>query len=409
MLSLARTHISLALASIRRNRPRSFLTCLGIAIGVASIILILSLTGSISQLISSELGDATSDLIIVRPSTTKDTVGSIVDSLISPGLYQTSNLSYADFSLISALDDVSLAAPVAVSTNTVSDEDNTIASAIVLGTTPDFAKLSDLSLAHGSFLTEDNRANSVVVGHMLSLLLFNTSNPVGRTLTFRDQRFIVVGVLSETTDTVNINNLDYNNALIMDLTVLDQLLGTSQIQQIDLRVATPAALGTVAADIQAILRASHSGDTNFSVLYGDDLIHPAGSLLSTISGILMIVAVIALVIGGISVMNIMLASVAERTHEIGIRKSIGASSLHILMQFIFESVILSLLGGFLGLVLGYALAFLLSIITPFAPYLDLHIVLVTLLVSVLVGVVFGIYPAVRAAGEDPIDALRHNR
>lgn len=408
-MSLLGTHISLARASIRRNRARSFLTCIGIAIGVASIVLILSLTGSISRLISTELGDDSTDLLIVRPTATKDTVTSIVESLTSPSLYQTSNLTFADFSLIASLDQVSAAAPVAISTNTVTDEQNTVSSATILGTTPDFATISHLSLSHGTFLTDDNRTNSVVLGRMLSLLIFNTSNPVGRTLTFQGQRFIVAGVLADTSDTINFNNINYNNTLIMDINVLDQLLGTSQIQQINVRATSPAALSHIANDIATILHTNHSGDTNFSTIYGPDLIHPSSDLLSVISSILIIVASVALVLGGIGVMNIMLVGVAERTHEIGIRKSVGASSQHILLQFLTESIILSILGGILGIVLGYLLAFLLSIITPFTPYFSLHILLITLLTSILVGVLSGTYPALRAACEDPIDALRHNR
>lgn len=409
-MSLLRTNLSLARASIRRNRARSFLTCLGIAIGVASITLILSLTGSISHLISTELDDVSSDLIVVRPTSTRDAISTIVDELTTPNLYQKSLLSLSDVDRISAVDGVSAVAPISISTNTIADEQNYVTSATILGTTPDLIKISDdLSLRHGTFLTEDNRTNAVVVGHMLSLLLFNTSNPVGRTLTFQGQRFIVVGVLAEANSTMNLNNIDYDHALIMDITILSQLLGTPQIQQIDIRTAETAVVSSVALDVTTAIRENHAGDTNFSVVYGDTLTHPSSNLLAVISGILALIAGISLVVGGISVMNIMLVGVAERTHEIGIRKSIGASSQQILTQFVAEAVMLSLLGGILGIILGYLFAFFISLIMPIAPYFSLDILLVAMLVSILVGVVFGTYPALRAACEDPIDALRHNR
>ena len=124
---------------------------------------------------------------------------------------------------------------------------------------------------------------------------------------------------------------------------------------------------------------------------------------------LAIVAGISLIVGGIGVMNIMLVSVAERTHEIGIRKAVGASGQNILIQFLFEALILSLMGGVMGIVLGYILAFFVSIVTPFMPYISLGILAVTFLTSIAVGIVFGIYPALKAAAKNPIESLKHYR
>ncbi|MBQ3445136.1 ABC transporter permease [Candidatus Saccharibacteria bacterium] len=409
MSLLIRTHLRLARAAIRENRTRSFLTCLGIAIGIASIILILSLTGSISRLISGEIKDVGSNLIVVRPSTTKDTTTSIIEELTGSNSYEKSNLAISDVNLISKIADVTAATPIALSSNTITDDDNIVESATILGTTTNFTDIEPLTLKYGTFITDSNKSNSVVVGHMLSLLLFNTSNPVGRTLTFHDQRFIVVGVLDEITDTINFNNVDYNHTMILDLGVLNQLIGSTQIQQINVRVANTSALESTAASIKEALKDNHYGDTNFTVAYGDAITHPASNLLNIISGMLALVAGISLIVGGIGVMNIMLVSVAERTHEIGIRKAVGASARDILTQFMFESLILCFLGGFLGVVLGYILAFLVSIITPFTPYISWEIILITLSTSLAVGVIFGIYPAIKAASKDPIASLKHYR
>ena len=157
------------------------------------------------------------------------------------------------------------------------------------------------------------------------------------------------------------------------------------------------------------VKAKKSGDTNFTVAYGDNISHPASSLLNIISGMLSRVAGISLVVGGIGVMNIMLVSVAERAHEIGIRKAVGASSTNILMQFMFEALILSVLGGILGIILGYVLAIFASSITPFAPYVSWQIIAITFLTALVVGVIFGIYPALKAASKNPIDSLKHYR
>ena len=409
MALLLKTHFRLAKTSIKENRTRSFLTCLGIAIGIASIILILSLTGSISKLISDEVSDIGSDLIVVRPSTTKDSMTSIIEELTSSNSFQKSNLTISDAESISKLDHVSAVAPIALSSNTVVDEDNIIKSATILGTTPSFISIEPLALRYGSFITEKNAESSIVVGHRLSLLLFNTSNPVGRTLTFRDKKFIVVGVLEEIDESINFDNVDFDNTLIMDINVLNDLVGALQIQQINVRVATTSDLKPVSEDIENTLVRKNSGDTNFTVAYGDEITHPASALLKIISGMLAVVAGISLIVGGIGVMNIMLVSVAERTHEIGIRKAVGASSNNILSQFMFEALILSVLGGFLGIILGYIFAFFISIITPFTPYISWQIIVITFITTIIVGVIFGIYPALKAARKNPIDSLKHYR
>lgn len=409
MALLLRTHLKLARASIKENRTRSFLTCLGIAIGIASIILILSLTGSISKLISNEVSGIGSDLIVVRPSTNKDSVTSVIEELTSSSSFQKSNLKVADVETISKIEGVKAAAPISISSNTLKNEDNTIDSATILGTNLDFEKIESLPLKNGAFLNENNKETSVVVGHMASLLLYNTSNPVGRTLEFMGKRFIVVGVLEEMTESINFDNVDFNNAVIMDIGVVDKLTGTPQIQQINVRVDNTEALGTISETIKNSLTETKAGDTNFSVSYGDEITHPASNLLNIVSGMLALVAGISLVVGGIGVMNIMLVSVAERTHEIGIRKAVGASAYNILMQFMFESLILCILGGFLGIVLGYIFAFLVSIITPFTPYISWQILVITLGTTVVVGILFGIYPALKAASKNPIESLKHYR
>ena len=407
---LLKTHFRLAKTAIKENRTRSFLTCVGIAIGVASIILILSLMGSISRLVRNEVDGIGNDLIVVRPSTTKDSVTSIVEELTSANSFQKSNLTISDVSTIAKVANVSAVAPIAVSTNTVASEKNTFSSVPILGTTEGFITIEPFALKYGSFIKDDSDSKTVVLGHTLSLSLFNTINStVGKTVTIMGEKFMVVGVLDETKKTINFDNIDFDNAIIMDINNLDQITGSTQIQQINIKASNVESLPQISADIQTALVESKFGDQNFSVLYGNKITHPASSLFSIVSGMLALVAAISLIVGGIGVMNIMLVSVAERTHEIGIRKAVGASSRNILMQFLFEALILSLLGGIFGLLLGYILAFLLSIITPFAPYISLEIILLTFLTTLVIGIIFGIYPAIKAATKNPIDSLKHYR
>lgn len=410
MALLLRTHYKLAKTSIKENRGRSFLTCLGIAIGVASIILILSLMGSITNLVHNEISEIGSDLIVVRPSSTKDELTSIVEELTSANSFQKSSLSIKDVETISGVENVSAVAPIAISTNTIGSDNNTLNAVPVLGTNLDFNKIESLPMRYGAFLNENNEENSIVLGHTLSLSLFNTINStVGKTVSIMGEKFMVVGVLDEVDKSINFDNIDFDNSAIVNINTLDKITGSTQIQQINVKATNTDSLATTSENIRNELFNQKLGDENFTVAYGEAITHPASNLFTIISGMLATVAAISLIVGGIGVMNIMLVSVAERTHEIGIRKAVGASGRNILMQFLFESLILSILGGIFGLVLGYVLAFLLSVITPFPPYISWEIIAITFLTTIVIGVIFGIYPALKAATKNPIDSLKHYR
>ena len=407
---LLKTHFKLARTAIKEHRTRSFLTCLGIAIGVASIVLILSLMGSISSLIANEITDLGNDLMVVRPNASKDTVTNIVEELTSSHSFQKSNLAISDVSTISQIEGVSAVAPIAVSTNTIVSEKNTLPSVTILGTNENFIKIEPLPMRFGAFLNDKNEEKSVILGHTLSLALFNTINStIGKTVTIMGEKYMVVGVLDQINKTVNFDNIDFDNALIMNVGALNQITGSVQIQQINIKAANTDSMQPISDNITKALLEQKHGDDCFKVTYGDAITHPASSLFSIISGMLTAVAAISLFVGGIGVMNIMLVSVAERNREIGIRKVVGASSRSILMQFLLESLILSFTGGVMGLIFGYILAFLLSTITPFAPFISWEILTVTLLTTIIIGILFGIYPAIKAASRNPIESLKHYR
>lgn len=433
MALLLRTHYKLARTALKANRTRSFLTCLGIAIGVASIILIFSLMGSISNLVKSETSALGDELIVVRPTSNKGVVTNIIEEFTSANSFQNSSLSLDDVKTISSINNITAVAPVAISTHTVSSDKNTFASVAILGTNSDFIKIEPLTLRFGSFLTDQTVAeksaktetteksataekssqtlnHSVVLGRTLSLSLFNTiTSTVGQTVTILGEKFMVVGVLDEVDKSINFNNVDFDNAIIMDASTLAALADGIQVQQINIKAANTDALSEVSAKIKSALSAQKSGDQNFSVAYGDDITHPSSTLFSIVSGMLTLVGSISLLVGGIGIMNIMLVSVSERTHEIGVRKAVGASSQNILMQFLLESLLLSFSGGFIGLLLAYFLAFLISSFTPFAPFISWEIILITFLTALTVGIVFGMYPALKAASKNPIDSLKRYR
>ncbi len=421
---LFRTHYKLARASIKANRTRSFLTCLGIAIGVASIILIFSLMGSISNLVQTETSALGDELIVVRPNSDKSTITNIIEEFTTANAFQNSSLNLTDIQTISNINNITAVAPISISTNTVSSDKNTFTSVAILGTNSDFIKIEPLTMRFGSFLTDQTTteksekteksssitARPVVLGRTLSLSLFNTiSSTVGQTITILGEKFMVVGVLDEINKSINFNNVDFDNAVIMNAKDLNEITGGIQIQQINIKATNTAILPEVSAEIKSALSAKKSGDQNFSVAYGDDILHPSSTLFSVVSGILTLVGSISLLVGGIGIMNIMLVSVSERTHEIGVRKAVGASSKNILMQFLLESLLLSFSGSLLGLLLAYFLAFIISSFTPFAPFISWEIILITFCTALVIGIVFGMYPAIKASAKNPIDSLKHYR
>jgi len=408
MSLLILTNIQLATSSLRRNRTRSFLTALGIAIGVASIVLILSLAGGINRLITAQVEKTGADLIVIRPSSGKDAISNIVDELTASSQYQKSNLSLDDVNTIAKINNVSAVAPLAVSQSTISGESSSISSATVVATTPELSQILSLPIKNGQFLNDSLRPNVAVIGNSLALNLFGTTNAVTKTIRYLDEKFMVVGVLSSINDPVNFNNIDFDNAMLVDASFATTL-NDLQIQQINVKVATTDNITATMDAITEQLITTKSGEQNFSVLSGDKISHPAGSLFSVVSGMLALVASISLVVGGVGVMNIMLVSVSERTHEIGIRKAVGASSGNILLQFLFESIVLSIMGGAFGFALGYAMAFVVSLVTPFTPFISWEIIGLTAATSLSVGILFGIYPAFKAARKNPIESLKYYR
>ena len=408
MSLLIRTHIQLATSSLRRNRTRSFLTAFGIAIGVASIVLILSLAGGINRLIADQIEKTGTDLIVIRPNSSRDAISSIVDELTASSQYQKSNLTLKDVKTIAELDNVAAVAPLAISQATISGEHNNIPSATVVATTEDLPKILNLPLKNGEFLNQELKENTAVIGSSLAFSLFGTTNAITKTIHYLDEKFMVVGVLESINDPINFNNINFDSAMFINASYATTLTDL-QIQQINVKVTTTDLINDTIDSIAQQLKSSKSGEQNFSVLSGSNISHPAGSLFSIISGMLALVASISLVVGGVGVMNIMLVSVSERTHEIGIRKAVGASSGNILLQFLFESIVLSVMGGIFGFILGYCLAFFVSLITPFNPFISWEIIGLTGATSLTVGILFGIYPALKAARKNPIESLKYYR
>lgn len=404
---LLRTHLSIALDSLHRNRARTFLSALGIAIGVASIVLIMSLTGGIGSLISASSDKNNANLILVRPSTGKELAENLIDELTANNQYAKSSLTLDDTTSIAKLGNIEAVAPIASNISAVTVGDKSYQSINVVATNADLAKTAKLALKNGQFFEESGtHNNAAVIGHDLATKLFGTTDILARTFQYGDQKFIIIGVLEKTDSPINYNGVDFDNSILIDINFANSFESSIQIQQINVRTTTTDSTESVAEEIKTKLTNSKKGDTTFQVLTGSSNFQPAGSLLSIISSMLTLVASISLIVGGVGIMNIMLVSVSERTREIGIRKAVGASSGNILLQFLFESIILSFIGGIMGIALGYVIAFAISLITPFAPHISWSILGITCLTSLIVGVIFGVYPAAKAATKDPITSLK---
>ena len=409
MRFLLNTHFHLAVDSLRQNRTRTFLSALGIAIGVASIVLILSLTGGINQLISANSYKDNANLILVRPSNGKEVADSIIDELTSTSQYSKSNLTLEDISAIKEVEKVKSVAPIAISNSAITIAGKAYQSTTIVSTNNDLQDILGLHLKSGQFLDYSLRQNVAVLGYNVAEQIFGTTEATTRTFTYNDQQFMVVGVLDKLEDPINFNGVDFDNSILINIDFASTFESSIQIQQIDIRTETTDVVPEVISSINEKLSKAKNGDQDYKIISGTENLHPAGSLLSIVSYMLTLVASISLVVGGVGIMNIMLVSVSERTREIGIRKAVGASASHVLLQFLFESIILSVIGGLMGFILGYIFAFLISLVTPFAPHISWQILGTTGLVSLCVGVLFGVYPALKAARKDPITSLKFYR
>ncbi|MCM3702489.1 ABC transporter permease [Paenibacillus macerans] len=396
--------IRVSIRSIQSNKLRSFLTMLGIIIGVAAVIAMVAIGKGSSSSVTSSISGLGSNLLIISP-------GQSSSGGINMGFGSSNTLKLKDVGAIAAEDSVAGAIPSASSNfQVVAGSANYNTS--VEGTGMSFLEVRSTSVQSGRFFNNyeyNNHENVAVIGSEVVTNLFPSNpDPIGERVEINQVPFTVIGVLKSQGSSGMTNNDD---RIIVPVTTAQARLGITTIRTIYASAVSAEAMTQAQNDITSALRISHglrsSEEDDFQITNQSQILETAESVSSVMTTLLSGIAAISLVVGGIGIMNIMLVSVTERTREIGIRKAIGAKRGDIMRQFLIEAVILSLMGGTAGVLFGLGTAKLLEKVANLSIELTLEPTLYSFLSSMAVGIIFGVYPARKAAQLKPIDALRY--
>jgi putative ABC transport system permease protein len=395
-----------ALASIRAHRLRSFLTSLGIVIGVASVITVVSLIQGLSKSVSDQFSGLGGNGLTIKPHIEfKDRMRGKINYLRFEDVEQV-RLHVEEISDLS---------PLFVPAFSEVRFTSLAATAQVFATTASYQDVNQRYARLGRFISDSDNASArrvAVIGQKLIEELHLPPNPVGQFVRYANEWFKVIGVMEKRGE---IFGMSQDNYMIIPFKTGQSLIGnnTRPYLQITLAVRDLARLDETKRHVASVMRQAHrlkaDEPDDFEIESADQVANTFEKVSTTVTLVMGGIVGIALLVGGIGIMNIMLVSVKERTREIGICKAIGARSRDILMQFLIEAVTLSLLGGLLGLVIGYGLGFAIAKMIPDFPpaFVPWWAVMLSVLFSGTVGVVFGVVPASQAARLDPITALRY--
>lgn len=397
--------IRVSLRALRANKLRSVLTMLGIIIGVAAVIAMVGIGNGATASITAQIQGMGSNLITIS-------AGQANSGGVNGGAGSSATLSMTDVAKIEQGSALKAVAPLAsASAQVVLGSGNTSAS--INGTTPGYAIIKNVTMARGRFITEEDvntSAKVAVLGPNVveSLMGSADADIIGKKIKINNVPFQVIGVTTATGSTGFQSSDDMITAPIS--TVQARLIGRKDLRNILVSAKSEDLMQTAQDEITATLRKAHKipegKDDDFRVQNQADMLEAMQSVTQTLTMLLGGIAGISLLVGGIGIMNIMLVSVTERTREIGIRKAIGAKSMDILLQFLIEAVVLSLLGGGIGVALGYAGSNLVGKVLTMQTSISLASVMMAFGFSAAIGIIFGVFPARKAATMDPIDALR---
>jgi len=400
------TTLRLAFRALRRNAMRSLLTMLGIVIGVAAVIAMVSIgTGARTQ-VETQIASLGRNLILVMS-------GNVRPGGVFTGFGGAGTLTVADADAIRAeIEGVTVVSPE-VRGNAQLVAGNLNWSTSVMGESHDYLDLRQWAMADGACFTDLDvhaTARVAVLGQTVANTLFPSTSPVGQSIRIQGAPFNVVGVLAaKGTNTMGQDQDDV--VFVPYTTAMRRLFGQTTLRSMNVGASSPAAIADVSEQISELLRQRHrilaGHDDDFMVRTQQEIAQFATSTSRIMTALLGAIAGVSLLVGGIGIMNIMLVSVTERTREIGIRMAIGAKRRDILRQFLFESVLLTCAGGLAGIGTGVAASRTLAAELNWATLTPPYAVASAFLFSAVVGVFFGYYPARKAAGLDPIEALRY--
>jgi putative ABC transport system permease protein len=410
--------VRVALSSLVANKLRSALTMLGMIIGVGAVIALMSVGRGATAMVTNQIQSMGTNLLFVSPGAAR------TDGNVKSAQGSSPTLTYEDAVAIAAVPEVVAAAPEVGSFGQVIAGGNNVNTRIT-GVTPDYETVRNFRVAEGEFITQqeiDGKSMVVLLGSNVAQTLFPDQSATDQTVNIgfgnRRLRFRVMGVL-ESKGAQAMGNQD--DLILMPITTLQQRVmmqrtarGGHNVNTINVQTVNsdPETMKAAVNQIGEILRDRHRVfEDDFTIRSQEDMLATATQIMGVMTLLLGAIAGISLVVGGIGIMNIMLVSVTERTREIGIRKAVGAKRRDILVQFLVESIAVSVVGGGIGVLTGAGLARLISSLDLGGQKLDTIVapdaVLMAFGVSAAIGIFFGIYPATRAARLNPIDALRY--
>lgn len=398
----------IALRAIAANKLRSFLTMLGIIIGVASVIAMLAIGQGSKQSIQKNISEMGSNMIMIQPGQDRGHGRSQKDAS------EMQTLKLTDYEAL-CKDTKYLAAVspnVSASGQFVNGNNNTPST--IYGVSPDYLKIRQLKIADGEIFTEEDMQTSAkvcVIGKTIADNLFpNGEDPIGKVIRYKSIPFRIVGILKS--KGYNSFGMDQDNLVLAPYTtVMKRILSVTYLQGINASAISEDRTDQAIEEITTILREQHKlmgeAQNNFTIRSQQEIAEMMNSTSDTMTILLLVVACISLIVGGIGIMNIMYVSVTERTKEIGLRMSVGARGFDILNQFLIEAVFLSVTGGVIGVLVGIGISVGINTFAMWPILIQPWSVLLSFVVCTATGIFFGWYPAKKAAQLDPIEALRY--
>lgn len=382
----------MAISSILSNKLRTFLTMLGVIIGVSAVIIAVGFAKGSTKSITSNIESIGTNMLTVNLMGRR-----------------TSDVTYDVVAEeLEKIDEIENYAPVLNGNVYIKNSKNTSISTNYVATNENYATVQDKTVQEGRFLTSfdiKGSLNVAVVGTYVANELFPDGDVVGSYVKFNNQNFKIVGILTQTEDG---EEGTADDTIIIPYTVAQRISKAGAVSTIYVRAKDANNVDSLKENIENVLYKLYENEDYYRVTSQQAMLETLSSVTDTLSIVLAGIAAISLVVGGIGIMNIMIVSVTERTREIGIRKAIGARKINILIQFLIESLIITLLGGITGIIIGCLGITIIGKLDLVPAVYSIKWILISLIVSLLIGVVFGLFPAYKAAKMDPIKALRTN-